>query len=148
MLTAAGHRPRAHQYRDLASRQSSNHFALYNRVDIALDPFPYNGTTTTCEALWMGVPVLTLIGDRHSGRVGFDLLTRVGLPQLAAPDAQGYVRVAAELSRDLPALSSLRQELRARLRASPLCDQNRFAREFESALRTMWKQWCDSGDAN
>jgi len=125
----------------------SDHFAVYDRVDIALDPFPYNGTTTTCEALWMGVPVIALIGDRHSGRIGLDLLTRVGLPQLAAPDAPGYVWAAAELARDRTALSTLRQGLRARLRASPLCDEKRFAREFESALRAMWKQWCEGGDA-
>ncbi len=135
---------------DIENLQSvvAGHLAVYDRVDIALDPFPYNGTTTTCEAMLMGVPVIALIGDRHSGRVGLDLLTRVGLPQLASPDAQGYVQAAAELARDLPALSTLRQGLRARLRASPLCDKNSFAREFESALRTMWKEWCDSGDAS
>ncbi len=130
---------------DTWQNKEADHLAVYGRVDIALDPFPYNGTTTTCEALLMGVPVIALIGDRHSGRVGFDLLTRVGLPQLAAPDSAGYVRVAAELARGLPALSALRQGLRARLRASPLCDENRFAREFESALRSMWQQWCESG---
>ncbi len=146
MLTAAGIDP-ARINVEIFQSSTLEHLTVYDRVDIALDPFPYNGTTTTCEALWMGVPVVALIGDRHSGRVGFDLLTRVGLPQMAAPDAQGYVRVAAELARDLPALSSLRQGLRERLCASPLCDKDRFAREFESALRTMWKEWCEGGGA-
>jgi protein O-GlcNAc transferase len=111
-------------------------------MDVALDPFPYNGTTTTCEALWMGVPVVALIGDRHASRVGLDLLTRVGLPELAAPDAESYVRRAAGLVEDLPALSSLRQGLRERMRQSPLCDAARFGRDFDAALRQMWRQYC------
>jgi predicted O-linked N-acetylglucosamine transferase (SPINDLY family) len=129
---------------DIWQGEVADHFAAYNRVDIALDPFPYNGTTATCEALWMGVPVVALIGDRHSGRVGFDILTRAGLPHLALPDPEDYIRKAAELARDLPALSALRQGLRARLRDSPLCDEKRFAREFEAALRQMWRLWCAS----
>jgi protein O-GlcNAc transferase len=121
-----------------------DHLAAYGEVDVALDPFPYNGTTTTCEALWMGVPVVTLIGDRHSGRVGLDLLMRVGLVELAAPDAEGYVRVAVKLARDLPALAKLRQNLRKTVKDSPLCDAKRFTHEFETALREMWRQWCAS----
>jgi len=112
-------------------------------VDIALDPFPYNGTTTSCEALWMGVPVVSLIGDRHAGRVGLDLLSRVGLSELAAPNIDSYVATAAGLARDLPALARLRGGLRERLRASPLCDAPRFARDFEAALRRMWRHWCE-----
>ncbi|SRR5579875_291882 len=120
------------------------HLASYADIDIALDPFPYNGTTTTCEALWMGVPVVTLIGDRHSGRVGFDLLTRVGLERFAAPDVDGYVRIATALAADRNALVALRAELRERVARSPLCDATRFARVFESALRAAWRQWCES----
>ncbi len=123
----------------------TDHFAVYNRVDVALDPFPYNGTTTTCEALWMGVPVVTMIGDRHSGRVGLDLLTRIGLECLAAPDPESYVRIAADLAGDLKALGRLRAGLRRRMAASPLCDAPRFAREFEGALRLMWRDWCAGG---
>jgi protein O-GlcNAc transferase len=119
------------------------HLGAYRAVDIALDPFPYNGTTTSCEALWMGVPVVSLIGDRHAGRVGLDLLSRVALDALAAPDIESYVATALGLAHDLPALARLRGELRGRMRASPLCDAPRFARDFEAALRQMWREWCE-----
>jgi protein O-GlcNAc transferase len=122
--------------------ETRDHLAAYGEVDIALDPFPYNGTTTTCEALWMGVPVVTLVGDRHSARVGLDLLTRVGLERFAAPDTDSYIRVAAALAHDSGTLSMLRSGLREHIACSPLCDAARFAREFETALRAAWRQWC------
>jgi predicted O-linked N-acetylglucosamine transferase (SPINDLY family) len=120
----------------------ADHLAAYGEIDIALDPFPFNGTTTSCEALWMGVPVVALIGDRHSGRVGLDLLTRIGLEHFAAPDVDLYARLAEATAKDLAGLTELRRGLRARMRASPLCDENRFTREFEASLREMWRQWC------
>lgn len=120
------------------------HLSSYSQIDIALDPFPYNGTTTTCEAMWMGVPVVTLIGNRHAARVGFDLLSQVGLCELAASDIDSYVATAVGLAGDLPRLERLRKELRDRMRASPLCDAPRFARAFEQALREMWRTWCRS----
>lgn len=95
----------------------------------------------------MGVPMVSLIGHRHAGRVGFDLLSQVGLADLAAPDIASYVATAVALSRDLPRLQELRQDLRERMRASPLCDAPRFARAFEGALREMWQQWCDGAAA-
>ncbi|HYC13384.1 MAG TPA: hypothetical protein VEC75_03990, partial [Stellaceae bacterium] len=118
------------------------HLRLYNEVDIGLDPFPYNGTTTTCEAFYMGVPVLSLIGDRHAGRVGLTLLSQVGLAHLAATDRSEYVRNAVGLASDIAALAELRQKLRARLQDSTLMDAPRFARVFEAALRDMWRRWC------
>ena len=120
------------------------HMGSYGEIDIALDPFPYNGTTTTCEAMWMGVPMINLIGDRHAGRVGFDLLSQVDLAELARPDVDSYVAAAVALAEDLPRLQHFRATLRERMRASPLCDAPRFARAFEPALRAMWRQWCDA----
>jgi protein O-GlcNAc transferase len=119
-----------------------DHLGSYADVDIALDPFPYNGTTTTCEAMWMGVPVVALIGDRHSGRVGFDLLSQVGMAELAAADIDAYVAAAVALAGDRLRLEALRSRLRERMRASPLCDAPRFARAFEEGLRRMWQEWC------
>ena len=128
------------------------HFAAYGRVDIALDPFPYNGTTTTCEALWMGVPVVTLRGDRHAGRVGASLLTQLGLSDLIAGSVEEYVEIAMALAGDPVRLAERRHSLRPRMAASPLCDASRFARKIEAAYRTMWKHWCqppeDTRDAN
>lgn len=120
----------------------ADHLAFYGQVDIALDPFPYNGTTTTCEALWMGVPIVTLAGDRHAGRVGASLLTQVGLTDLIASSVDGYVEVAASLAADRHRLARLRQTMRERMRASSLCDAPRFARKIESAYRAAWQQYC------
>jgi protein O-GlcNAc transferase len=121
-----------------------DHLASYGDIDIALDPFPYNGTTTTCEAMWMGVPVVSLIGERHAARVGFDLLSIVGVEALAAPSIDAYVATATALAEDRARLERLRGELRWRMSASPLGDAPRFARAFEAALRRMWHEWCDS----
>jgi predicted O-linked N-acetylglucosamine transferase (SPINDLY family) len=120
----------------------SGHLQLYDQIDVALDPFPYNGTTTTCEALWMGVPVVTLAGKTHAGRVGVSLLTSVGLTRLIAGDRKQYVNIAAELAVDLPALAELRGGLRQRVAQSPLTDAAGFARDVETAFRQMWREWC------
>ena len=120
---------------------SAEHLALYHRLDVALDTFPYCGTTTTCEALWMGVPVVTLAGTRHIERVGLSLLTQTGLPELAATDRNEYVRSASALARDVDRLVRLRGELRQRLRQSPLCDAEGFTRALEDTYRRMWRGW-------
>jgi protein O-GlcNAc transferase len=124
---------------------SADHLALYHRLDIALDTFPYCGTTTTCEALWMGVPVVTLVGQRHIERVGLSLLVRAGLPEFAAADRDAYVRLAVALARDADRLARLRSGLRERLRRSPLCDAEGFTRSLEAAYRKMWQQRIATG---
>jgi predicted O-linked N-acetylglucosamine transferase (SPINDLY family) len=123
------------------------YFALYNRIDIALDPFPYNGGTTTCQALWMGVPVITLAGVCGVQRSGVSLLSNTGLPELIAQTPEQYVQIASDLAGDLPRLSSLRQSMRNRLAASPLMDAPRFVRDLESLFRLLWRQWCDGRSA-
>ena len=119
--------------------------ADYANVDLGLDPFPYNGTTTTCEALWMGVPVVTLAGAAHAGRVGASLLARVGLEELIARDVAHYREIAVGLLRDRRRLARYRRELRSRMAASPLCDAAGFARAVENAYRALWREWCATG---
>ena len=118
----------------------ADHLAAYARCDVALDTWPYSGTTTTCEALWMGVPVITRTGDRHASRVSASLLHRIGLDELVAPDISGFVEIAKTLAADTARLKDLRQTLRNRVQSSPLSDAAAFARQFETALREMWEQ--------
>jgi protein O-GlcNAc transferase len=118
--------------------------ATYNDIDIALDPFPYGGGTTTAEALWMGVPVVSLRGDRFCGRVSETMLTTIGLPGLVAADSAAYIATATALAADLPDLAALRSRLRAMVVGSPLCDADRFTRNLEAAYRAMWRRWCAS----
>jgi predicted O-linked N-acetylglucosamine transferase (SPINDLY family) len=118
------------------------YFALYQRIDLALDTFPYGGGTTTCDALWMGVPVVSLAGQTAVGRGGLSLLSNIGLRELVAWSEEEYVGIAAALAGDLPRLSNLRATLRRRMEQSPLMDAPRFARGVEAAYRQMWRQWC------
>jgi protein O-GlcNAc transferase len=118
------------------------HLACYDHVDLALDTFPYHGTTTTCESLSMGVPVVTLAGDRHLSRVGVSLLNSVGLPEFVAPNVAGYVEAAINAARDPVRLATLRADLRGRMEGSPLMNAPRLARNIESAFRAMWQRWC------
>ena len=121
------------------------HMSQYNCIDIGLDPFPYNGTTTTCDALWMGVPVITLAGRSHVGRVGVSQLTNIGLPELIGHNEDDYVDIAVALANDLPRLAALRSGLRERLRASPLMDAPRLTRNLEAAYREMFKRLHNHG---
>ena len=118
------------------------HLEHYQQVDVALDTFPYHGTTTTCEALWMGVPVVSMAGQTHLSRVGVSLLNCVGLPELIAESTEEYVSIAADLAKDLPRLAELRRTLRPRMQGSALMDAPRFTRNVEAAYRQMWRNWC------
>ena len=120
------------------------HLPLYAQVDIGLDPFPYNGTTTTCESLLMGVPVVTLRGDRFISRVGASLMHNSGLDDWIADSVAAYVRLAASKAQSLDELGRLRAGLRTQFLSSPLCDTRRFAHNFEAALRSMWHRYCEA----
>ncbi len=121
------------------------HLATYGRIHVALDTFPYHGTTTTCEALWMGVPVVTLAGNSHASRVGVSLLNCVGLGEFVAKSDEEYAGIAARLAQDTPRLRSLREGMRDRLLASPLLDGPGFARRFEAMMRGEWRRRCERG---
>jgi len=118
--------------------------AAHNAMDIGLDTLPYSGHTTSLDGLWMGVPIVTLIGATAAGRMGLSVLRSVGLPELVAETESQFVEIAVNLSRDLPALTALRAKLRTQMRASIAMDGAGFARHFEAALRRVWIDWCDS----
>lgn len=120
----------------------SGHLDLYNEIDIGLDPFPYNGTTTTCEALWMGVPVISLAGDKHVSRVGASLMGAVGLSELVADSSEEYVAIAVSLATDTGQLNRLRTMLRDMMRQSTLLDTTEYVKNLETAYRSMWQAWC------
>lgn len=118
------------------------YLAFHNRIDINLDTFPFTGGTTSLHSLWMGVPVVTLAGRHVPSRGGASILGVLGMQELIAGSPEEYVTIAASLARDLPRLAHLRRGLRARLEASPLCDDIRFTRNLEAAYREMWRGWC------
>ncbi|HEY8749197.1 MAG TPA: tetratricopeptide repeat protein [Tepidisphaeraceae bacterium] len=128
--------------RFIGTQSLGAYFAQYNQIDIALDPFPYPGGTTSCDALWMGVPVITLAGKTALSRGGVSILSNVGLEHLIASSTGDYVQIAAALARDLPTLQLLRSSLRDRMRRSPLMNAPRFASDVEAAYRSMWRKWC------
>ena len=118
------------------------HLNQYNQVDIGLDPFPCNGGTTSFDAMWMGVPVVTLAGDRFISRMGVSMLTSLGLTELIAETPEEYVAIAARLAGDLDRLAALRAGLRERMATSPLTDAKRFTLNLEQAYQEMWAHWC------
>ena len=126
--------------------RTEDHLLLYNKIDIALDPFPYNGTTTSCEAIMMGVPIVTLAGDRHAARVTASILHQVDLDNLVGSDEDDYVKRAVNLANDPERLSAIRRSLRDTMLASALCDGPGHTKEIETAYREMWQRWCDKAD--
>ena len=117
-----------------------DYLRLFNRIDIALDPFPYNGDTTTCDGFWMGVPLVTLAGDVFVSRRGVSHLANVGLMELVAQSCDEYVRIAAELASDRPRLAELRSTLRKRMQDGLLTDGKRDTAHLEQAYRRMWRE--------
>jgi predicted O-linked N-acetylglucosamine transferase (SPINDLY family) len=127
---------------------SSPHPALlaaYHRIDLALDTFPYSGGLTTCEALWMGVPVVTCPGETFASRHSLSHLSNVGLTETIASTPDEYIDRAVSLANDLPRLAALRSNLRQQMAASPLCDGKRFAANLMTLLRNAWKEWVSQG---
>jgi predicted O-linked N-acetylglucosamine transferase (SPINDLY family) len=121
---------------------AAGHLQVYQEIDIALDPFPWSGHTSACEAMWMGVPTVTLLGNRHAGRMVASVLTRVGLEDWIAKDAGEYLAIAAKFSNSLDDLAALRRQLRERMLASPLGQGAAFCRTLADAYRDMWRRWC------
>jgi predicted O-linked N-acetylglucosamine transferase (SPINDLY family) len=121
----------------------TQHLDLYNQVDIALDTFPYHGTTTTCEAMWMGVPVITQAGQTHVSRVGVSLLSSVGLEALIAASSEEYIQKAVDLANNKEQLQELRANLRHRMQVAPLTNASLITRSLEEAYRAMWRRFCE-----
>jgi predicted O-linked N-acetylglucosamine transferase (SPINDLY family) len=117
-------------------------WSLHGRIDIALDSFPCNGGATTCETLWLGVPLVSLAGDAFLARAGLSILTTIGLPELVAHSADEYLRIALALAHDPARLAQLRSGMRERMRASPLLAAAAFTRDLEDCYRAVWRQWC------
>lgn len=123
----------------------ADYLAIHHRIDLALDPFPYNGGTTSCHSLWMGVPVVTLAGRSTASRYGVALMEGLGLGEFVAPTEDAYVARVLQLAGDLPRLNAIRQSLRQRIAANFDRDPQRLTRHLEAAYRDIWKRWCAQG---
>ena len=130
------------------TKGKAEHLDTYSKIDIALDPWPYNGTTTTVEAMYMGVPVVTIAGNSHVSRVGVSLLSNLGTPELIAKDEADYVDIAVRLAADQPKRVALRDNLRTMVEKSVLCDHVGFTRRLEAHYRQSWRQWCEKKKAD
>jgi predicted O-linked N-acetylglucosamine transferase (SPINDLY family) len=138
----AGEGMEAERIEFVEPRPRREYLGLYQQLDIVLDTFPYNGHTTSLDALWMGVPVVSLAGQQPVSRAGLSQLSNLGLPELVAFNEEDYVKIATQLANDLPRLAELRSTLRRRMESSVLMDAPRFARQIEAAYRAMWREWC------
>jgi len=133
-----------HRVEFLLPCRREEYLRYHQRIDIILDSFPYNGHTTSLDALWMGVPVISLAGNTPVSRGGLSILSNLALAELVARSADDYLRVAVDLATELPRLAALRASLRSRMEASVLMDASRFARGIEDAFRAMWCEWCEA----
>jgi len=143
----ASHRVAPERILFLGGSSRWDHLAAYGEVDLALDPFPHGGGVSALEGLWMGVPMVTLLGERSPGRMGAAFLSALGLDEFVAPSRDEYVRRAVERARDTGGLARIRREIRARLQASPIVDRRAYCGAVEDAYRAMWRRWCVSGSA-
>jgi predicted O-linked N-acetylglucosamine transferase (SPINDLY family) len=141
LFVEAGGDPGRLELRDWSGYEEM--LSQYGEIDLALDTFPFCGGATTCEALWMGVPVVTCLGQTWPSRRGTSLLSAVGQNASIASDLTDYIETAAQLAADLPRLAAIRSALRQRMADSPLCDGRRFARNLTEILRHLWRQWCN-----
>lgn len=124
------------------SSEIYDYMATYNKIDIALDPFPHNGGTTSHDVLWMGVPLIALEGDRYVSRFGVSILNNLGYPEWIASDEKEYINKAKGLASDIMLLNTIRLGLREKIKTSPLCDGVTFSRNFELVLQSLWKEFC------
>jgi protein O-GlcNAc transferase len=124
------------------TRTRREYLQRFNQIDIALDTWPFNGITTTCDGLWMGVPCASMTGQTSVSRAAKSILHAAGLGELATESPEAFVAVASELALDLDRLAELRRSMRQRLLASPLMDHRSFVRKLESAYRDRWRAWC------
>jgi protein O-GlcNAc transferase len=143
-LVAGGVDPARVEFLPGSLNSVSEHLALYDGVDVALDPFPFSGSTTTFEALFMGVPVVTLPQPRLVARWSASILTTVGLTAFIADSFNDYIAIALRAATDPQGLAALRAELRERVLTSSLCDAPRMARHLERVYRALWRRWCAS----
>jgi predicted O-linked N-acetylglucosamine transferase (SPINDLY family) len=125
-------------------RTRAEYLALYRRIDVCLDTFPYGGHTTSLDAFWMGVPVVTLVGGTVVGRAGLCIAYHLGLPELVADSPDAFVSMAVHLARDRPRLADWRGQLRGRMESSALMNARRFARNLDAAYRSIWRRWCEA----
>jgi protein O-GlcNAc transferase len=125
------------------TRTRREYLQRFNEIDIALDTWPFNGITTTCDGLWVGVPCVSRTGQTSVSRAGKSILHAAGLGELATETPEGFVQVASRLACDIDRLVALRRSMRERLLASPLMDHRGFARKLEAAYRQMWRAWCE-----
>jgi protein O-GlcNAc transferase len=132
----------AHRIEFVQRKPRAEYLRIYDCIDICLDPLPYNGITTTCDALWMGVPVVTLAGKTAAGRAGTSILSTVGLPELIAKSEDAFVNIAVKLAHDPARLAELHATLRQKMVQSPLMDAAGFTRKMEAAYRDAWQRWC------
>lgn len=129
----------------LPSSPHDQYLAAFNEIDISLDPFPFSGGTTSCDSLWMGVPVVTLYGQTALGRQGASINAQLGLQYLTAKTKEEYLDIALKTASDLEMLSRLRSNLRCSMEKSSLCDGKRFTRMWTQAVRDVWRMWCQTG---